>query len=431
VLAGPSGLGHTRFDRMFGRLLVLSVVTSIVLVALRFLHKPLWDRRPLRWAPVFFALVACFGMVLREAGLGKLGESLRSPGATKIGALLGGGGAILLLSLFLTLPFGGLVRAIGSRLLRERTAPAPDASADVEAGSAASLPAPVAGPGPAPVLTRRTVLEAAALALPAAGVGLGAVGIAGAFVPTAIVPRKMTFATLPEELRGLKILQLTDVHLGAFMDPSGVADIVERAREHRPDLVVLTGDICDHLPWLEASLRAVETLDPRLGIFAVMGNHEHYRGALATRRTYAKTRIELLDDAHRVLQVGGSKLVVSGVDDPVGSRQRRDHTYERAIDTALSGAPSDAFHLGLCHRPKGFGALASRGVDLTLSGHTHGAQLGAGDRSLLEPFAEGAYLWGDYELGDKRLYTSSGAGHWLAFRLDCPSEAALVTLEKA
>jgi len=273
------------------------------------------------------------------------------------------------------------------------------------------------------------MIEAASLVLPSAGLGLGVVGIAGAFVPTAIVPRRFSYANLPEPLRGLKILQLTDVHLGAFMDPAGIADIVERAREHRPDLVVLTGDFCDHLPFLEPALRAVETLDPRLGIYACMGNHEHYRGAVPTRRTYAKTNIELLDDAHRVLDVDGARLVVSGIDDPVGSRQRGDYSYERSIDSALSGAPTEAFHLGLSHRPKGFVALASRGIDLTLSGHTHGGQLGAGDRSLFEPFAEGSFLRGEYEQDGKRLYTSSGAGHWLAFRLDCPSEAALVTLE--
>jgi len=235
---------------------------------------------------------------------------------------------------------------------------------------------------------------------------------------------------LPDDLAGLKILQLTDVHLGAFMDPSGVVDLVERARLETPDLVVLTGDFCDHVPWLLPALRAIETLDPRFGIYAVMGNHEHYRGALATRRAYAQTRIELLDDAHRVLPIGSANLVVAGVDDPARARARTEH-YARAIDKALSSSPSDAFRLGLCHRPSGFEALAGRGIDLTLSGHTHGAQLGSGDRSLLEPLAEGAFLRGVYERGEKRLYTSSGAGHWLAFRLDCPSEAALITLEKA
>ena len=70
-------------------------------------------------------------------------------------------------------------------------------------------------------------------------------------------------------------------------------------------------------------------------------------------------------------------------------------------------------------------------VDLTLSGHTHGAQVGAFGRSVLEPFFPDKYMWGRYEHAGKQLYTSSGAGHWAAFRLACPSEAALVTLERA
>ncbi len=426
---------------MLGRLIPLVLVTLILLATLRALHLPWWERKRLRYGIVGVAVMTAAGIAVRSAAMGRNTSYEPNPALAMVGSLIGGAGAVFLLSLLLTVPLAGLVRFFSARLLRETQAPTqkPEKTpaeapveAPVEAPAEAAVAAPAEAPAsPSPAVSRRRIIEAASLALPATGLGLGAAGIAGAFVPTAIVKRPISYANLPAPLRGLKILQLTDVHLGAFMDPAGVADIVERAREHRPDLVVLTGDFCDHLPYLEPALRAVETLDPRLGIFACMGNHEHYRGAFPTRRIYAKTRIELLDDAHRILDVDGARLVVSGIDDPVGSRQRGDHSYERAIDNALSGAPSDAFHLGLSHRPKGFVALASRGIDLTLSGHTHGAQLGAGERSLFEPFAEGAFLRGEYEQDGKRLYTSSGAGHWLAFRLDCPSEAALVTLENA
>ncbi len=418
---------------MFGAGFFLLTIGLLVAGLTRWLHPSWWQRPWIRRALILMVAGTLVMVLTRQLGLGRLVPSYRSPALTIASGIGGGIGVIWVLSLLFTVPLAGIVRKALGFAARSKTEPAHPAEPRSAAATATTVeeepPASAAPQRPAPAVSRRTVLETAAAAIPASGLGLGAVGVAGAFVPTAVVPRPLAFAGLPDDLAGLKILQLTDVHLGAFMDPSGVVDLVERARETKPDLVVLTGDICDHLPWLEAALRAVETLDPRLGLFAVMGNHEHYRGSLQTRRSYAKTRIELLDDTHRVIRVGSSKLVVSGVDDPVG--RASDVYFERAIDRALSGAPSDAFHLGLSHRPSGFVALSSAGVDLTLSGHTHGAQVGFGDRSLLEPLAKGSFLRGTYDREGKRLYTSSGAGHWLAFRLDCPSEAALITLEKA
>jgi predicted MPP superfamily phosphohydrolase len=247
--------------------------------------------------------------------------------------------------------------------------------------------------------------------------------------------------------RRLRILQLTDLHIGAYLDPRALEELVERAHAARPDLVVLTGDICDHDPWLEPSLRAVERLDPRLGAFAVFGNHEYFGDARAARRSYDRSRVRLINDRHARLDVGGAELTLVGVDDPRGHGGDPEH-YARHADRALASVPSEGFRLGLCHRPNGFAALADRGVDLTLSGHTHGGQLGrvvasapvavAGDappldddRSLFESAFPRALLWGRYERNGRQLYTSSGGGHWFAFRLACPSEAALITLEQA
>ena len=421
---------------MFGVGFFLLIIGLAIASLVRWLHPSWWQRRWVRRG-IGIVLAMTLAMVFtRHLGLGRVTPSFRSPALTIASGVGGAIGAVWLLALIFTVPPAGVIRrALGWGLRRAprpgpSAAPPPTSTPPTEPDAAVLAPRSCVTSRLA--VSRRTLLEAAAAGVPATGLGLGAVGVAGAFVPTAIVPRRLSFAALPDDLAGLKILQLTDVHLGAFMDPSGLVELVERARDAKPDLVVLTGDICDHLPWLQAALGAVETLDPRLGIFAVMGNHEHYRGALQTRRLYAKTRIELLDDAHVALAVGAGKLVVSGVDDPVG--RATDRYYERAIgrcqDRRLQ-ADRGPIHLGLSHRPSGFVALSSAGVDLTLSGHTHGAQIGFGDRSMLEPLAKGSFLRGAYEREGRRLYTSSGAGHWLAFRLDCPSEAALITLEKA
>jgi hypothetical protein len=353
----------------------------------------------------------------------------------------------LLLSLFVAMPLATLLRLTFVGFARVAAARRPRAH-DAPKADAPGAPAPPPEPSPAPdaqalagtpaaptkasalVLPRRQFVEGAVASVPALFTGTAAVGIGGAFVDTAVPHRRMAYAGLAPALDGLRILQISDLHLGAFITRSGVTELVARARDARPDLVVLTGDICDHLPWLEFALREFETIEAPLGHFAVMGNHEYYRGARATRALYARSRIRLLDDEHVVLERGGAKILLAGVDDPAGWDHAKNH-YEVRADAALASAPSDAdFRLALCHRPKGFAALAERGVDLTLSGHTHGAQAGLAGRSVLEPLLPDWHLWGEYRRGASALYTSSGAGHWATFRLGCPSEAPLIELAR-
>jgi len=365
-------------------------------------------------------------------------------------------GSVALLGLLLTLPIAALVRGLLRVLLLRRSeiqiaTPAVrvvtgDAATDERVGltEPALATNPVVTTEPAAtrsdddphanaraMLPRRRFVEAATASLPLAALGVGAFGVAGAYAATRVIPRPMRFPDLPPDLEGLKILQLTDLHIGAFMDVDGVADLVEAAQAHRPDLVVLTGDICDHIPWLPDTLKLVGELAPRLGTFAALGNHEHFRGVERSIAAYAKSDVDLLLNAGRTVRVGGSDLVVAGVDDPGRGLGGAPIHYARTIDEALSGQPDRSFRLGLCHRPSGFSDLAKAGIDLQLSGHTHGAQIGSGERSIFEGLAPDAKLWGRYALGKSQLYTSSGGGHWFAFRLACPSEAALVTLVRA
>ena len=392
---------------MVGALLFAAAVGLVVVGSTRTWHSRWWARRIVRHGIIVLAALVPLGLFLRRLGIGRLVEGFHSAPLSIAGGVLGGGGAIALLSLFFSVPTAAALRGIGSRFL-----------------------SPVASASPSS-LKRRAVLEAAVAAVPLITLGVAAAGIGGAFVPAKVVERPMKIAGLAPGLQGLRILQITDLHLGAFHVPSAIPGLVDRAREAKPDLVVLTGDMCDHMPWLHEALRRFEEIAPKHGLFAVLGNHEHYRGLEENLRIYDKTSIRLLHDAHHTLELGGDKLLVMGVDDPSGWGFEPEH-YRRHAEIALSGAPSDAaLTLGLCHRPKGFRPLAELGVDLTLSGHTHGAQAGFNERSLLEPFAEEAYLWGRYEHAGKQLYTSSGAGHWAAFRLACPSEAALIVLEKA
>ncbi len=397
---------------------------ALLLACVRFLHRPIWDRRWLRRVLIALVLITPLGSLLRGFGVGLFVKSFSDPYVASTGALFSGGGAVLLLAVFASLPFATLTRWLGGWILRRR---APRAQATTAADAPAlekAAPSVTGGED----LSRRSLLERVVLTTPALFTGTAAVGIGGAFVDTAVQPRKIALPSVPKDLTGLRILQISDLHLGAFITKAGVLDLCEKGRAAKPDLVVLTGDICDYLPWLDFALKEIETIEAPLGHFAVMGNHEYYRGAKATRALYAKSNVRMLDDQHIVLSHAGRRILLVGVDDPMGWEFKGQH-YHAAADRALSGAPSDAdLKLALCHRPRGFEALAARGMDLTLSGHTHGAQAGVAGRSVLEPLLPDWQLWGEYRRGESALYTSSGAGHWATFRLGCPSEAPLIEI---
>ncbi len=446
---------------MTGTLILLGVVFLGVWGSFARLHPTWWKRPWIRRATFGLLAAAVLGTMLRTlarsewlAPTGAPPETGHHAGLAIVGVSIASPALVGLLALFFSLPLGALLRGVahlGARLLarspegeaRVSTTPGalaePSAMAPDAAVERASIDDPepltpatpsLLQPEPPRILVRRRpLIELATAAIPLSFLGAGALGVGGALAATAIVARPMRFRGLHPDLEGLRILQLTDLHIGAFMDPAGLEAIVEAARPHAPDLVVLTGDICDHLPWLPGALAAIETLKPRLGILAALGNHEHYRGRAPTVRQYEASDVDLLLDASRSVRVGDAELVVSGVDDP--ARGGREGHYRRAIDRALDGSASAAFRLGLCHRPSGFPDLARAGVDLTLSGHTHAGQIGVGERSIFESVAKEAYLGGRYALGEAQLYTSTGGGHWFAFRLNCPSEAALVTLERA
>lgn len=263
-------------------------------------------------------------------------------------------------------------------------------------------------------------------ALPVAGLTAATAGAALALREPALSRHRLAPRRLDPALRGLRVAQITDLHLGVFATVGDVERLAERLDHEDLDLLVLTGDFADHLPLLEPALRLLRSVRTRHGLFAAMGNHEHFRGASETRRGYERAGVDLVVNEHRSLVVRGRPLALVGVDDP--GRRLSSSGYRAAVDLALDGSPSDALRLGLCHRPSGFDALAAAGVDLTLSGHTHGGQVGLGARSLLEPVAPGARLWGAYERDGAMLYTSSGAGHWFAFRLGCPSEVPILEL---
>jgi predicted MPP superfamily phosphohydrolase len=286
---------------------------------------------------------------------------------------------------------------------------------------------------PAPIdISRRRFLGVLSAGVPAVAAATGPVGAAATLLPAVIREVTIPVLDLDAPLDGLTILQLTDVHLGPYIDVEHVRDVVERARSLKPDLVVLTGDIADDFDKLTPMLDVVLSLEAPLGTFACIGNHEVYRGREKAEAIYAASAVRLLCDDGVVLEKNGARIFLGGVNDP--ARLGGDHRtfLDETVARTLEACPDDvACRVLMSHRPEGFEGAARRGVTLTLSGHTHGGQVAFLGRSIFERFAPRSYLLGHYQFENSHLFTSAGLGHWFPFRLNCPCEIALLTLKRA
>ena len=274
-----------------------------------------------------------------------------------------------------------------------------------------------------------TISRRALLALPVGAAVTSASGFSGASDLPRVRYVPLRFPNLHPDLRGLRILQVSDVHLGAGRT---LEDLQDALRDVNVDLIALTGDLADD-PWLiPAALQTIAKKNPRYGAFACLGNHEYHHEE--SRPFYNKGPIPLLVGDGQSVRVGTATLFIGGADDPRHMRGRIDEMLGPTIREAAAKCRHADFRLLLCHRPEGFGPAAEAGFDLTLAGHTHGGQLGFLGKSLFELIDKTTGWWGAYVRRSNsgrvaRLYTTSGFGHWFHFRIGCPTELPIVVLE--
>jgi predicted MPP superfamily phosphohydrolase len=278
---------------------------------------------------------------------------------------------------------------------------------------------------------RRRFLQTAAAALPVFSISSGVTGLAKSFDEIRTPILRFRYPHLPPDLEGLKIVHLSDLHLGYYRGLAEMEKLFVELEKVRADLVLVTGDIADDLSLLPGVLRMMDGLRPALGVWASLGNHEYFRGIKLVRKHFAASPVPLLCDHGQTIARGAAAIFVAGANDP---RAQRDYDSEdflqHTVSAAVQSAPPDAFKIMMTHRPGGFDRAAELGVDLTLAGHTHGMQIGYHERSVFEAWMPEKYLWGHYQKGNCHLYTSSGVGHWLPFRLGCPPEAPIIILER-
>lgn len=272
---------------------------------------------------------------------------------------------------------------------------------------------------------RELLVKGSNLALLFTGAAACSYGFIQARKDPAIVHRHVRIPGLHKDLTGLKILQISDIHVGPTIKGDFVARVVEKCKQVDADLIVLTGDLVDgSVGHLEADVRILEELQAPLGKYFVTGNHEYYSGVEQWLKLVSSLGFEVLLNEHRTLQKNGGVLTLAGVTDYSAGRIKKDHTSDPAA--ALRGCDPKSCKVLLAHQPKSVFQAAECGVDLQLSGHTHGGQYFPGNFlvKIDQPFVSGFYTH-----KDTQLYVSRGTGYWgPPLRLGVSSEITVLEL---
>ncbi len=254
---------------------------------------------------------------------------------------------------------------------------------------------------------------------------LAAVGYGEATRVPRVVEVEVPLENLPPSADGFTIVQLTDVHVGPTIRKDALEEIVDRANALGGDITVVTGDLIDgYVDELRPHVAPLCRLRARYGTFFVTGNHEYYWNPLEWCEEVSRLGLTVLDNAHRVVEHAGAKILVAGVTD-VGAG---DILPQHASDPhkAREGAPVTDVAILLAHQPRSIYAAAEAGYDLQISGHTHGGQYFP--MNLLVHLVQ-PYVSGLHRHGRTWIYVSRGTGYWgPPMRVGAPAEITRIRL---
>ncbi len=291
-------------------------------------------------------------------------------------------------------------------------------------GRAAVRRAP-AVPSPSRRQFLRRVTGGAALAVGSSSVASGMFEARGEH---ATVDVEVKLRKLPRALDGFTIVQLSDLHVGMTIDQAFVQRVVDHANRLSPDLIALTGDLVDgQVADLRDDVAPLAQLRARHGVFAITGNHEYYAGADAWIAEITRLGARYLRNERVAIGAGDASFDLAGVDDYSAAGVPG---HGEDIAAAVAGRdPARALVL-LAHQPRQVKRAALHGVDLQLSGHTHGGQIWPWH--YIVRVQQGGLLAGRYEHQGTQLYVTRGCGYWgPPVRLLAPLEITRVILRAA
>jgi len=244
-----------------------------------------------------------------------------------------------------------------------------------------------------------------------------------------IIHKTITISNLPEEFKGFTIGMMSDIHSSIFMNKEDMDEYVRAMNELETDLIVVTGDFVNSkteevYPFTEA----FSNLKAQYGIYGCLGNHDYFaKDVELVAKEVDDCGIKLLRNDAVQIQKGNSYFNLVGVDDIGRNVDPNDY-----MNKALAFAKNDRPKIMLCHKPYYFHNAKNLGVDLTLSGHTHGGQIvfGTIDQTPISLASLASkYISGLYSLDQSNLYVNNGIGFTgIPIRINCPAELTVITL---
>src|SRR5467141_3592125 len=282
----------------------------------------------------------------------------------------------------------------------------------------------------APAWSRREFLRFTGAMLPPVFT-LSLTGIAMAQLNNVRVRRfVLPIATLPKELDGITIAQVSDMHVGRFTNGEVLQKMVRMVNEMRADLVLLTGDLINGaLADLDTGLELARALEARFGLAIIEGNHDLIENPAEFERRVRASGIPFLLDESTIIDVHGFPVQLLGLSWTRVHGQERDAAIGAAVKNLLEQREAGAFPILMAHHPHAFDAAADAGLPLTLSGHTHGGQLMLNEQLGFGP-ALFRYWSGLYTRGRSKLIVSNGVGNWFPLRMNAPAEIVHLTLRR-
>jgi predicted MPP superfamily phosphohydrolase len=227
---------------------------------------------------------------------------------------------------------------------------------------------------------------------------------------------------LPLPFDGFRIVQLSDIHHSPFTSIKQIERAVETANSLQPDMIALTGDyVSKERRYAAPCAELLGTLRARHGVFAVLGNHDHWTDAALITDLFRAEGITVLVNQGMHFEKDDAAFWLAGVDDTMVGLED--------LSLALAGSSEDEMKLLLAHNPVILRKAARAGVDLVLSGHTHGGQVNLRSERSDADRARRRPRKGLASLGETQIYITRGLGTVvLPVRIGCPPEVSLLEL---
>ncbi|HEY6002234.1 MAG TPA: metallophosphoesterase [Anaeromyxobacter sp.] len=259
--------------------------------------------------------------------------------------------------------------------------------------------------------------------------GAAAYAFRSATGPAEVTEVPVKLERLPPRLSGLTIAQVTDLHVGPTIGEREVRRVVDQVNALRPDVVAVTGDLVDGpVAQLGPTISHLGRLQARHGVYFVTGNHEYYSGVVAWLAELERLGIRVLRNERVAIGDAGASIDLAGIHDYGAAGLG--NGYGPDLGRALDGRDPDRGLVLLAHQPRGVGEAVRAGVELQISGHTHGGQIAPFNLivGVFFPYLRGLYTRVE---GERRgqVFVSRGTGYWgPPLRLGSPPEIAKIVL---